>query len=196
MENDFFVESVYRRFDAAIDRIDTRERLPTPHEAEVLTQVLDQIKAQNFERAGELLDAVNRAIVASSLGAHGDRPATNSHDTRPSRQAAGNPDASDVARTLPVAGSEYSSSSKSPDRSSFRIRCHFRNLGGCDTAGPAPTACIVARSPDQPWRSGSLLRSCACVIWLLGGTLCVSHTLPPMVDPRPIVMRPRMVAPA
>ena len=72
MEDDFFVESVYRRFDAAIDRIDTRERLPTPHEAEVLTQVLDQIKAQNFERAGELLDAVNRAIVASSLGANGD----------------------------------------------------------------------------------------------------------------------------
>ena len=52
MEDDFFVESVYRRFDAAIDRIDTRERLPTPSEADVLTQVLDQIKAQNFERAG------------------------------------------------------------------------------------------------------------------------------------------------
>jgi hypothetical protein len=54
MEDDFFVESVYRRFDAAIDRIDTRERSPTPHEADVLTQVLDQIKAKNFERAGLL----------------------------------------------------------------------------------------------------------------------------------------------
>ena len=82
MEDDFFVESVYRRFDAAIDRIDTRERLPTPHEAEVLMQVLDQIKAQNFERAGELLDAVNQAIVASSLGAKGDRSAADSITTR------------------------------------------------------------------------------------------------------------------
>jgi hypothetical protein len=82
MEDDFFVESVYRRFDAAIDRIDTRERLPTPHEAEVLTQVLEQIKAQNFERAGELLDAVNRAIVASSLGANSETPAADSLTTR------------------------------------------------------------------------------------------------------------------
>jgi hypothetical protein len=82
MEDDFFVESVYRRFDAAIDRIDTRERSPTPHEGDVLTQVLDQIKAKNFERAGELLDAVNRAIVASSLGANDDRPAADSLTTR------------------------------------------------------------------------------------------------------------------
>ena len=82
MEDDFFVESVYRRFDAAIDRIDTRERLPTPHEAEVLIQVLDQIKAQNFERAGELLDAVNQAIVASSLGAKGDGQRRTSITTR------------------------------------------------------------------------------------------------------------------
>jgi hypothetical protein len=82
MEDDFFVESVYRRFDAAIDRIDTRERLPTPHEAVVLTQALDQIKARNFERAGELLDAVNRAIVASSLEANGDRSEAGSITTR------------------------------------------------------------------------------------------------------------------
>jgi hypothetical protein len=82
MEDDFFVESVFRRFDAAIDRIDTRERSPTPHEADVLIQVLDQIKAQNFERAGELLDAVNRTIVASSIGANGDRPAGDSITTR------------------------------------------------------------------------------------------------------------------
>jgi hypothetical protein len=82
MEDDFFVESVYRRFDAAIDRIDTRERSPTPHEADVLTQALDQVKAKNFERAAELLDAVNQAIVASSLGANGDRPAAGSITTR------------------------------------------------------------------------------------------------------------------
>ena len=82
MEDDFFVESVYRRFDAAIDRIDTRERSPTPHEADVLTQVLDQIKAKKFVRAGELLDAVNQAIVASSLGANDERPAVDSITTR------------------------------------------------------------------------------------------------------------------
>jgi len=31
---------------------------------------------------------------------------------------------------------------------------------------------------------------------LFGGTSCVSQTLPPMVEPRPIVIRPKMVAPA
>jgi len=82
MEDDFFVESVYRRFDAAIDRIDTRERLPTPGEADALTQALDQIKAKNFERAGELLDAVNQTIVASSLVGNGDKPAAGSLTTR------------------------------------------------------------------------------------------------------------------
>ena len=82
MEDDFFVESVYRRFDAAIDRIDTRERLPTPGEADALTQALDQIKAQNFQRAGELLDAVNQAIVATALGTNGEKPAAGSLTTR------------------------------------------------------------------------------------------------------------------
>jgi len=48
----------------------------------VLTQVLDQIKAKNFVRAGELLDAVNQAIVASSLGANDERPAVDSITTR------------------------------------------------------------------------------------------------------------------
>ena len=96
MEDDFFVESVYRRFDAAIDRIDTRERSPTLHEADMLTQVLDQIKAKNFERAGELLDTVNKAIVASSLGANGDRPAAASITTRDLR------DKLREIRTLPM----------------------------------------------------------------------------------------------
>ncbi len=31
---------------------------------------------------------------------------------------------------------------------------------------------------------------------LPGGTLRVTQTLPPMIEPRPIVMRPRIVAPA
>ena len=39
-------------------------------------------------------------------------------------------------------------------------------------------------------------RLLACVTLLPGGTLRVSHTLPPMVDPRPMVTRPSTVAPA
>ena len=74
MQDDFFLESIYRRFDAAIDRIDSRERSPTPREAEALTQVLEQIKVENFEGASELLNAVNEAIVASSLATNTDRP--------------------------------------------------------------------------------------------------------------------------
>ena len=82
MQDDFFLESIYRRFDAAIDRIDSRERSPTPREADVLTQVLEQIKAENFERASELLDAVNQAIVASSLVKNGHGPAAGPITTR------------------------------------------------------------------------------------------------------------------
>ena len=41
---------------------------------------------------------------------------------------------------------------------------------------------------------------CACLasVWLTrlpGGTLRVSHTLPPITDPAPTVIRPRIVAP-
>ena len=39
----------------------------------------------------------------------------------------------------------------------------------------------------------------ACAAWvtaLPGGTLRVSQTLPPMIEPAPMVMRPRMLAPA
>ncbi len=82
MRDDFFLESIYRRFDAAIDRIDSRERSPTPREADVLTQVLDQIKADNFESASELLNALNQAIVASSPVANGDGPAAGPITTR------------------------------------------------------------------------------------------------------------------
>ena len=34
------------------------------------------------------------------------------------------------------------------------------------------------------------------VIALFGATLCVSHTFPPMTEPLPIVIRPKIVAPA
>src|SRR5262249_34944968 len=40
------------------------------------------------------------------------------------------------------------------------------------------------------------LRSTACVMFAPAGTSCVSHTLPPITAPRPIVTRPRIVAPA
>jgi hypothetical protein len=82
MRDDFFLESIYRRFDAAIDRIDSRERSPTPREADVLVQVLDQIKAENFEGASELLNALNQAIVASLPVTNGDEPATGPITTR------------------------------------------------------------------------------------------------------------------
>jgi hypothetical protein len=35
MQDDFFLGSIYRRFDAAIDRIDSRERSPTPRKADI-----------------------------------------------------------------------------------------------------------------------------------------------------------------
>jgi len=63
---------------------------------DVLTQALDQIKAKNFERAGELLDTVNQAIVASPLGANGERPAADSITTRDLR------DKLREIRTLPM----------------------------------------------------------------------------------------------
>jgi hypothetical protein len=105
MQDDFFLESIYRRFDAAIDRIDSRERSPTPREAGVLTQVLDQLKAENFERASELLDALNQAVVASSLVTNGDEPVDRSHhDTGASQQNERDPDPSDVAKRRPAIG--------------------------------------------------------------------------------------------
>ena len=82
MQDDFFLDSIYRRFDAAIDRIDSRGRSPTPREADVLTQVLEQIKAEKFERASELLNTINQAIVASSLVTNTDQPAVGPITTR------------------------------------------------------------------------------------------------------------------
>lgn len=46
---------------------------------------------------------------------------------------------------------------------------------------------------------GRPVQSCcrdAWEIWLSAGTLLVSQTLPPMTDDLPMVIRPRMVAPA
>jgi hypothetical protein len=44
--------------------------------------VIDQIKAENFERASELLNALNQAIVAQSPVTNGDGPAAASVTTR------------------------------------------------------------------------------------------------------------------
>ena len=51
-----------------------------------------------------------------------------------------------------------------------------------------------AQIPEPPTKSS--LRSLACEILLSGGQLRVSQTFPPITEPLPIVMRPRMVAPA
>ena len=52
-------------------------------------------------------------------------------------------------------------------------------------------------TPCELYHRGlALLRTVACVTKLFGGTSSVSQTLPPIVDPRPMTMRPRMVAPA
>lgn len=59
-----------------------------------------------------------------------------------------------------------------------------------------------AAAPDRrraympPPSSKDSLRALACVTLVSGGTLCVSQTLPPMDEPRPMVIRPRTVAPA
>jgi hypothetical protein len=62
------------------------------------------------------------------------------------------------------------------------------------TADGAPLSVRGTQIPVPP--SKVSVRLCACVMRLPGGTLCVTQTLPPMLDPRPMVMRPRMVAPA
>lgn len=54
---------------------------------------------------------------------------------------------------------------------------------------------------DTPGSAGgsavrSARRLCAWVTWLPGGTPWVSQTLPPMIEPRPMVTRPSTVAPA
>ena len=41
-----------------------------------------------------------------------------------------------------------------------------------------------------PPSSNASVRTFAWVMWLPGGTLRVTHTLPPMTEPRPMVMRP------
>jgi len=52
------------------------------------------------------------------------------------------------------------------------------------------------RRPGKTAPQGGQPRSLPWVMALSGGTLRVSQTFPPMVDPLPIVTRPKMVAPA
>ena len=74
-------------------------------------------------------------------------------------------------------------SSEHVRRASQRRGLRGAAIGGTGVQGSAPPS--VAPSCDR-----------ACITRLPGGTLRVSHTLPPIVAPRPIVMRPRIVAPA
>ncbi|EXI71525.1 MAG: hypothetical protein AW07_03587 [Candidatus Accumulibacter sp. SK-11] len=69
-------------------------------------------------------------------------------------------------------------------------------------------AALVSQLPDDPRKaiaeivhippppSSTSFLDTAWVRKLPGGMLCVSQTLPPIDDPRPMVTRPRMVAPA
>ena len=79
----------------------------------------------------------------------------------------------------------------------------------CDnglSATNVPTGPPLSQASQLPQLIGVRLKyyfcapsSCckfACVMFAPAGTLRVSHTLPPMVEPLPMVMRPRIVAPA
>ena len=64
MEERFSDKSVYQRFEAAVDRIDMKQRPPSPHEAGTLLRVLRTIKVGNFERATELLSRLHLVVPA------------------------------------------------------------------------------------------------------------------------------------
>ncbi len=61
----------------------------------------------------------------------------------------------------------------------------------CPAKGTAKT--VDSLGQFLSWQSSCRF---AWVMLLSAGTLRVSHTLPPMVEPLPMVMRPRIVAPA
>ena len=76
----------------------------------------------------------------------------------------------------------------------------------CCTSTARPTAstdpcarrrpAAVGRAPRYGLSALPPSRTLPCATLVPGGTLCVSHTLPPITEPRPIVTRPRIVAPA
>ena len=82
-------------------------------------------------------------------------------------------------------------STRSAARSETRVSIQAPRITDARTGGRA-------RRDDQPPspQSGMSLTKLAWVTLLPGATLRVSQTLPPMVDPLPMVMRPRIVAPA
>jgi hypothetical protein len=97
MEERFSDKSVYQRFEAAIDRIDRKQRPPNPHEAGTLLRVLRTIKVGNFERATELLSRLNLVVPAFASHVGGRAAAGPGHDTAPPRQTEGDPDQGDLA---------------------------------------------------------------------------------------------------
>jgi MFS family permease len=87
----------------------------------------------------------------------------------------------------------------------FGVGFIVRPLGGVlfgilgDRLGRKPVLLLLTSSrggPPQIECPPSFAWVLACVMRLPGGTLSVSQTLPPIDEPRPIVMRPRIVAPA
>jgi hypothetical protein len=81
MEERFSDKSVYQRFEAAIDRIDRKQRPPSPHEAGTLLRVLRTIKVGNFERATELLSRLQLVVpaFASDVAGRATGPVTTRH---------------------------------------------------------------------------------------------------------------------
>src|ERR1044072_7321434 len=81
MDERFSDKSVYQRFEAAIDRIDRKQRPPSPHEAGTLLRVLRTIKGGNFERAAELLNRLHLVVpaFASNVGGRAAGPVTTRH---------------------------------------------------------------------------------------------------------------------
>ena len=77
----------------------------------------------------------------------------------------------------------------------------YRSMVFCSSATTASSIGLngdfaASFGKGKPYRAVTLLRTVAWVTKLSGGTSSVSQTLPPMVEPRPMTMRPKMVAPA
>lgn len=87
--------------------------------------------------------------------------------------------------------------SRASERLARRFLAGAPQLPSAKIFGRRPIRCgAILRSQIPPPSSNASLRTSAWVTMLPAGTSRVSHTFPPIVEPRPIVTRPRIVAPA
>jgi hypothetical protein len=102
----------------------------------------------------------------------------------------------DVLR-LPITGTSHEFEQRRYRR---RVIGAFWNLSECQASRNVIPAYRKRGSEALADRGAALSppveRVWAWVMWLPGGTEWVSQTLPPILDPRPIVTRPSTVAPA